>query len=109
MSKGIALTAIYLMFFSSPPQPDVPPTSSKSGATDEHPGLAMLPFLLPSSAEPNGSSTARDASSSQLTLFIMLIALVIFLPVVLAYTAWVYRALRGNITPQMFEINRQAY
>ena len=31
-----------------------------------------------------------DASSSQLTLFIMLLATVIFLPIVLVYTAWVY-------------------
>jgi len=42
-------------------------------------------------------------------LFIMLIAVVIFLPIVLAYTAWVYRVLHGKITPKMFETNRQAY
>lgn len=73
------------------------------------PGFAMFPFILPSSEEPKASLTAWDSSSSQMTLFIMLIAVVIFLPIVLAYTAWVYRVLRGKITPQMFEINRQAY
>jgi cytochrome bd ubiquinol oxidase subunit II len=73
------------------------------------PGLAMFPFILPSSSDPRASLTAWDASSSQLTLFIMLIAVVVFLPIVLAYTAWVYRVLRGKITPQMFETNRQAY
>ena len=73
------------------------------------PGLAMFPFILPSSTEPNASLTVWDASSSQLTLFIMLIAVVIFLPIILAYTAWVYRVLHGKITPQMFETNRQAY
>ena len=73
------------------------------------PGLAMFPFIMPSSSEPNASLTAWDASSSHLTLFIMLIAVVIFLPIVLAYTAWVYRVLHGKVTPAMFETNRQAY
>jgi cytochrome d ubiquinol oxidase subunit II len=69
----------------------------------------MFPFILPSSAEPKASLTVWDASSSQLTLFIMLIAVVIFLPIVLAYTAWVYRVLHGKVTPKMLETNRQAY
>jgi cytochrome d ubiquinol oxidase subunit II len=73
------------------------------------PGLAMFPFILPSSTDPKASLTVWDASSSHLTLFIMLIAVAIFLPIVLAYTAWVYRVLHGKITPQMFETNRQAY
>lgn len=73
------------------------------------PGLAMFPFMLPSSAAPNASLTVWDASASQLTLFIMLVAVVIFLPIVLAYTAWVYRVLHGKITPELFETNRQAY
>jgi cytochrome bd ubiquinol oxidase subunit II len=73
------------------------------------PGLAMFPFILPSSTEPKASLTVWDASSSQLTLFIMLIAVVIFLPIVLAYTAWVYRVLHGKITAQFFDTNRQAY
>ena len=69
----------------------------------------MFPFILPSSAAPDASLTVWDASSSQMTLFIMLIAVVIFLPIVLAYTAWVYRVLRGKVTPQTLEANRQAY
>ena len=73
------------------------------------PGLAMFPFILPSSTEPKASLTVWDSSSSQLTLFIMLIAVAIFLPIVLAYTAWVYRVLYGKITPKFFETNRQAY
>jgi cytochrome d ubiquinol oxidase subunit II len=73
------------------------------------PGLAMFPFILPSSTEPSASLTAWDSSSSQMTLFIMLIAVIIFLPIVLAYTAWVYRVLRGKMTPEMLETNRQAY
>ncbi|WP_343713180.1 cytochrome d ubiquinol oxidase subunit II [Inquilinus sp.] len=61
-------------------------------------GLSVFPFLLPSSLDPNASLTVWDASSSRLTLAIMLGATVVFLPVVLAYTAWVYRVLRGRVT-----------
>lgn len=72
-------------------------------------GLAMFPFLMPSSADPASSLTVWDASSSQLTLFVMLIATSILLPIVLAYTAWVYRVLRGRVQPGHIEINKQAY
>jgi cytochrome d ubiquinol oxidase subunit II len=60
-------------------------------------GMALFPFLLPSSSEPNDSLTVWDASSSRLTLATMLAAVVIFLPIVLAYTAWVYRVMRGPV------------
>jgi cytochrome d ubiquinol oxidase subunit II len=60
--------------------------------------IALFPFLMPSSTNPNDSLTIWDASSSAKTLFIMLIAVIVFLPIVLAYTAWVYRVLRGRIT-----------
>jgi len=60
-------------------------------------GAALFPFLMPSSSEPNQSLTVWDASSSLLTLAIMLGAVVIFLPIVLAYTAWVYRVMRGPV------------
>lgn len=61
-------------------------------------GLALFPFMLPSSLDPRASLTVWDASSSLLTLKIMLAATAILLPVVLIYTAWVYRVLRGPIT-----------
>ncbi len=60
-------------------------------------GLSMFPFILPSSLDPRSSLTVWDASSSHLTLFIMLVVAVIFLPIVLAYTAWVYRMLWGKV------------
>ena len=63
-------------------------------------GISMFPFILPSSSNPAHSLTVWDSSSSQLTLFIMLIATAIFLPLILAYTAWVYRVLRGKVTEQ---------
>jgi cytochrome bd ubiquinol oxidase subunit II len=60
-------------------------------------GAALFPFLMPSSSDPNQSLTVWDASSSQLTLAVMLGAVVIFLPIILAYTAWVYRVMRGPV------------
>lgn len=61
-------------------------------------GLTMFPFILPSSTHPDSSLTVWDASSSQTTLFTMLVASVIFLPLILAYTAWVYKVLWGKVT-----------
>jgi cytochrome d ubiquinol oxidase subunit II len=63
-------------------------------------GIALFPFLLPSSSDPNASLTVWDASSSRLTLAIMLGVVVLFLPIVLAYTAWVYRVMRGPVRPE---------
>ncbi len=60
-------------------------------------GLSIFPFLLPSSLDPRSSLTVWDSSSSHLTLFIMLVSTVIFLPIVLAYTAWVYHVLWGKV------------
>jgi cytochrome d ubiquinol oxidase subunit II len=63
-------------------------------------GVAMFPFLLPSSSALNSSLTIWDASSSLPTLKIMFWAAVIFLPIVFAYTSWVFRVLRGKITAE---------
>jgi cytochrome d ubiquinol oxidase subunit II len=60
-------------------------------------GVSLFPFLLPSSTHPSASLTVWDASSSRLTLFIMLVAVVVFLPVVLAYTGFVLRVMRGRV------------
>ena len=61
-------------------------------------GIALFPFLMPSSTDPDQGLTVWDASSSALSLGVMLIAVGVLLPVVLAYTAWVYRVMRGRIT-----------
>ena len=61
-------------------------------------GLSLFPFLLPSSIDPRSSLTLWDASSSLATLIFMTIATGVLLPVVIAYTAWVYRVLRGPVT-----------
>ena len=61
-------------------------------------GFSLFPFLLPSDAQPSQSLTIWDASSSQHTLFLMAVAVLVFLPVVLLYTGWVFRVLRGKVT-----------
>jgi cytochrome d ubiquinol oxidase subunit II len=61
-------------------------------------GIALFPFLLPSSTDPGQGLTIWDASSSAKTLFIMLLCVIVLLPIVLAYTAWVFHVLRGRIT-----------
>jgi cytochrome bd ubiquinol oxidase subunit II len=61
-------------------------------------GFSLYPFLLPSSLLPAASLTIWDASSSQRTLALMLVATLVFIPIILAYTAWVFRVLRGRIT-----------
>ncbi|MGN7916073.1 cytochrome d ubiquinol oxidase subunit II [Lysobacter sp. 22409] len=61
-------------------------------------GLAMFPFLMPSATDPRHGLTVWDASSSERTLGIMLVAAAIFLPLILAYTGWAFRVMRGTVT-----------
>lgn len=68
-------------------------------------GFSMFPFVMPSSTDPNSSLTLWDAASSYKTLGIMFIVTLIFLPLILIYTSWVYRVLRGKITVQTIKDN----
>ena len=68
-------------------------------------GFSMFPFVMPSSTDPNSSLTLWDAASSQKTLGIMFIVTIIFLPLILIYTSWVYRVLRGKVTVQSIHDN----
>jgi cytochrome d ubiquinol oxidase subunit II len=72
-------------------------------------GVSMFPFILPSSFDPTSSLTVWDASSSRTTLLIMLIAVVVFLPFVLAYTAFIYHVLRGKVTERQVEADHFSY
>ena len=65
--------------------------------------MSLFPFLMPSSSYPDHSLTVWDASSSRSTLFLMLLVVVVFLPIVLAYTAWAYRVFRGIVTEAAIE------
>ncbi|SFK05788.1 cytochrome d ubiquinol oxidase subunit II [Celeribacter neptunius] len=72
-------------------------------------GLTMFPFILPSTVDPNSSLTVWDSSSSHLTLFVMLLCAIIFVPLILAYTAWVYKVLWGKVTEEDLDNNAQSY
>ncbi|MEM5584297.1 cytochrome d ubiquinol oxidase subunit II [Roseibium sp. AS2] len=73
-------------------------------------GVSMFPFILPSSVQPEASLTVWDASSTHRTLFNMLVATAIFLPIILVYTAWVYKVLWGKVDEETIERdNHTAY
>jgi cytochrome d ubiquinol oxidase subunit II len=61
-------------------------------------GFALFPFLLISTTDPRSSLTLWDATSSHSTLLLAFWITVIFLPIVLLYTRWVYKILWGSIT-----------
>jgi len=61
-------------------------------------GVALFPFVLPSSEMPKASLTAWDATSSHVTLNVMLWVALIFTPIVVAYTGWAYRVMAGKVT-----------
>jgi cytochrome d ubiquinol oxidase subunit II len=60
--------------------------------------VGLYPNMFPSSLNPGYSLTAHNASSSPLTLKIMLIVALIFVPIVLAYQIWTYHLFKGKIT-----------
>lgn len=60
-------------------------------------GIAMFPFVMPSSLAPNSSLTAWDVTASHRSLNIMFWVVVFFLPIIITYTAWIYRVMRGRV------------
>jgi len=84
-------------------------SSVVQGSTILTGGFALFPFLMPSSTFPNQSLTVWDASSSAKTLLIMLGAVMVFLPIVLAYTSWLFRLLRGRVTLENMHETKGGY
>lgn len=72
-------------------------------------GFSTYPFLLPSSLEPGASLTIFDASASHFTLWVMLLITAVFLPLIIAYTSWVYRVMRGKVTAETVNDAPHAY
>ncbi len=68
-------------------------------------GAAMFPFLMPSSTMPNASLTVWDSVSSPLTLALMFWATVVFMPLIVIYTSWAYRVMRGKVTVAQIRAN----
>jgi cytochrome d ubiquinol oxidase subunit II len=70
--------------------------------------IGLYPAILPSSLNPGWSVTAHNASSSQLTLTIMLVVVLIFVPLILAYQAWTYKTFALPMTDADLEYD-EAY
>lgn len=62
--------------------------------------IGLFPNMFPSSMNPEFSLTAHNASSSPLTLKIMLVVALIFVPVVLAYQIWTYNLFKQKVTKE---------
>ncbi len=62
--------------------------------------IGLFPSLFPSSIDGEFSLTAFNASSSPLTLKIMLIVVLIFIPLVLAYQVWAYKLFSVKVTDE---------
>lgn len=69
------------------------------------PLVAMFPFIMPSSSQPNAGLTIWDCTSSPLTLEIMFFVTLIFLPLVLIYTSWAYKVMSGKLNGEYIEKN----
>jgi cytochrome d ubiquinol oxidase subunit II len=67
---------------------------------------SMFPFIMPSSTFPASSLTVWDSSASRYTLQFLFFATVLMMPLVMAYTAWVYRVLRGKVTGEDIQKNQ---
>ncbi len=71
-------------------------------------GAAMFPFVMPSSSVPAASLTVWDSVSSHLTLGLMFWATVIFMPLIVFYTGWAYRVMRGKVTVDQIRANEHS-
>jgi cytochrome d ubiquinol oxidase subunit II len=71
-------------------------------------GAAMFPFVMPSSLEPNVSLTMWDATASQMSLKVMTVAAIIFVPTVLSYTIWTYYKMYGRLNREYVENNKSS-
>ena len=60
--------------------------------------IGLYPNIIPSGISPDFSFTAFNASSNPLTLKIMLIVVIIFIPAVIAYQAWTHNFFKGKVT-----------
>lgn len=70
--------------------------------------IGLFPNLFPSSIKAEYSLSAFNASSSPLTLKIMLIVVIIFVPIVLAYQIWAYNMFKVKLKEEDLELE-EAY
>lgn len=69
----------------------------------------LFPNLIPSSMDMKYSMTIYNSSSSFLTLAIMTVVALIFVPIVIAYKIWVYRLFSKPVTIKEVLANTESY
>ncbi len=72
-------------------------------------GVALFPFLLPSSSVPAQSLTIWNSSSSQLTLTWMVVFALIFVPLIVWYTSWAFYVMRGKVKAEHVAADEHSY
>ena len=69
-------------------------------------GVAMFPFIMPSITHPSMSLLMWDATSSKLTLTLMLGFALVFVAILLSYTIWAYMKMYGRLDKEYIEENK---
>ena len=59
--------------------------------------IGTYPVMIRSTLDPSFSLTYQNAASDTLTLKILMVIVIIGVPLVLAYGAWIYRIFRGKV------------
>ncbi len=72
-------------------------------------GVALFPFMMPSSSVPAQSLTVWNAVSSQTTLLWMTGFALVFVPLILWYTSWAFWVMRGVVDAGEIEHDEHAY
>ncbi len=71
-------------------------------------GISMFPFVMPSITHPEMSLLMWDATSSELTLTLMLGLALVFVVILLAYTIWAYMKMFGRLDSDFIEENKNS-
>jgi len=71
-------------------------------------GIAMFPFIMPSSSQPNHSLLMWDTVSSEGTLSLMLMVVSVFIPIIIGYTLWCYKKMWRTVTIAEIEQNQHS-
>jgi cytochrome d ubiquinol oxidase subunit II len=69
--------------------------------------IGLYPNMLPSSLDPAYNLTVQNSASTPLTLKIMLVVALIFVPIVIAYQIWVYVLFKDKVTKE--DLAQEAY
>lgn len=67
--------------------------------------VSLFPFILPSSSDLSSGLTVWDATASHRSLIVMLLATIVMMPIVIAYTSWAFRIMSGKVTAQYLREN----